>query len=81
MTNNSTLLSTKYVNTNYVIIYYKNHNEMYLRYENDRHYSGTSFLNKAMKFYTYKDAINFVNKFKIKHYKIKSIQCIIELIK
>ena len=33
------------------------------------------------KFYTYKDAIDFVNKFKIKHYKIKSIQCIIELIK
>lgn len=67
---------------NYVIIANKNNEKKYISINHDdNRLNYTNALNKAIKFYSYKNAIDFVNKHHIKCYKIYKINVSFEIIK
>ena len=75
-------LRTIYSSINYVIIVNKNDSKQYIASSIDNHHlKYTYFLNKAMKFYKYEDAIFFINKHHLKCYKICEVEFTTKLIK
>lgn len=75
-------LRTNYSSINYVIIVNKNDSKQYIASNTDNHHlKYTYFLNKAMKFYRYEDAMFFINKYRLKCYRICEVEFTTKLIK